>query len=75
MNDIDVTIHVKMNIGVTRCQFNGCDRRAKVNVLIFFRDRRRKAVVKDLCERHGTNKELNMIKGWKAMSKAWLSTA
>jgi hypothetical protein len=59
--------------GVPRCQYNGCARQAKVNVLITFRDRRRDAIVRDLCKMHGTNRELNTIKGWKAMSKAWLT--
>ena len=72
-NNLAVRFCVETDGRVSRCQVNGCARRAKVNVLIYFRDRRRKTIVRDLCKRHGTNKELNEIKGWKAVSKAWLS--
>jgi hypothetical protein len=71
-NDIDITNCMKSS-ETPRCGIDGCGRKAKVNILIYFKDRRRKAVVRDLCRRHGCDKEIYKVKGWKAISKAWLS--
>ena len=63
---------MKTKSQIPRCEFNGCDRKAKSNIVIYFRDRRRKTVVKDLCVKHGGDKELSRIKGWRAMARGWL---
>jgi len=55
------------------CGIDGCGRKAKLNILIYYRDRRRKAVVRDLCKMHGRDREIYRVKGWKAISKAWLA--
>ncbi len=71
-NDLDIK-NCMMSSRMPRCGIDGCRRQAKLNILIYFRDRRRKAVVRDLCRVHGCDREIYRIRGWKAISKAWLT--
>jgi predicted AAA+ superfamily ATPase len=61
-SDFDIRFCM-MKFETLRCEIDGCVRKADVNILIYFRDRRRKAIVRDLCKRHGCDKEIHRIKG------------
>jgi hypothetical protein len=68
MNYVYVQVAMKASRRPRVCDISGCNWKADRNLIIYFRDRHRKTIVKDMCRRHGSQKELAKKKGWTTMT-------